>query len=68
MTNTDDFRNDVYEANQLRVLMELEGNKSKPITNVTIDGLRFIDTRYTFLDDHGIPRYNDTFAAYFNIS
>src|SRR5689334_7413698 len=43
----------------LDVILRYIGNQSNPIENVTIRGITFRDTEYTYLLDHGMPSGGD---------
>ena len=48
-----------WVATQQRVLININGSMQRPVVNVTIAGLSFADTRYTYLDPHGMPSGGD---------
>ena len=61
-----DIENMIFEATKLKTLFELKGNnQSDPIENVTFTDVQFMDTRYTYLDYHGIPS-GMCFVMYFD--
>ena len=41
------------------VLFNISGNQTNPVKNVSIKGLTIRDTRYTYLDPHGLPSGGD---------
>ena len=51
--NNTNINDAVFEGTKLKTVMEFNGNQTHPISNIVINGLNFIDTEYTFLDDHG---------------
>merc|ERR1719487_2877135 len=48
-----------FEGTNLKVLLSAMGTKEKPVTDVTITGITFRDTAYTFMDPHGMPSGGD---------
>ena len=44
---------------QLKQLLRVTGTKAAPVTNVTIRGVGFRDSAYTYLDEWGIPSGGD---------
>jgi len=42
-----------------RVLFNISGTPDKPVKNVKLSGLTLRDTRYTYLDPHGMPSGGD---------
>jgi len=42
-----------------RVLFNINGTQEKPVKNISIKGLVLRDTRYTYLDTHGMPSGGD---------
>ena len=51
--------NEEWVATHARVLFNLSGTMALPIRNLTIRGLTLRDTRYTYLDSHGLPSGGD---------
>jgi len=49
----------VFEATNLRVLMNYTGTMAKPVENQVIRGMTLRDTRTTYLDPHGMPSGGD---------
>jgi hypothetical protein len=47
------------EAPLARVLLNLTGTAAAPVRNVSLLGLGFRDSRYTYLDPHGVPSGGD---------
>ena len=43
----------------MRVLFNLSGSIEQPVRNITLQGLSLRDTRYTYLDAHGMPSGGD---------
>jgi len=44
---------------QLRTLINISGTQWDPVHDLTIDGLMFKSTRYTYMDPHGVPSAGD---------
>jgi len=44
---------------QLSVLVNISGSMWKPVKNVTIQGITFKSTRYTYMEPHGVPSAGD---------
>eukprot|EP00971_Amphidinium_carterae_P261260 5182949-Amphidinium_carterae.1 len=44
---------------QLTVLLNVSGSMRKPVKNVTIQGVTFKSTRYTYMEPHGVPSAGD---------
>ena len=53
---TEQMENLVFEATNLKVVMNYTGTMDKPVENQTIRGMTIRDTQYTYLDPHGMPR------------
>ena len=51
--------NTSFIGTNLNILFNITGTQSNPVKNITIRGLTFRDTRYTFLDSHGLPSGGD---------
>ena len=49
----------VYVATQLKTLIVINGTMSEPVEDVTIRGVNFRDTAYTYMDPHGMPSGGD---------
>ena len=47
-----------FEATNLKVIVNYTGTMSKPVENQGIRGMTIMDTQYTYLDPHGMPRYD----------
>jgi hypothetical protein len=58
-TNDGPTGDEAWVATQLRALVDIRGDKDLPVTDVTIAGLTMRDTRYTYLDPHGMPSGGD---------
>ena len=43
----------------LKTLLDITGTQSDPIEGVTLQGLGFRDSQYTYLDEWGIPAGGD---------
>ena len=43
----------------MRVLFNISGSMDAPVQGVTLRGLSLRDTRYTYLDIHGMPSGGD---------
>jgi len=48
-----------FVATNSRVLFNVTGSMDNPIRNTKIQGLKIIDTRFTYLDPHGLPSGGD---------
>eukprot|EP00041_Stephanoeca_diplocostata_P027514 m.757752 g.757752 ORF g.757752 m.757752 type:complete len:945 (+) comp23189_c0_seq1:37-2871(+) len=48
-----------FVATRLRRLVEVVGSKAAPVTNVTLRGVGFRDTHYTYMDPWGVPSGGD---------
>eukprot|EP01084_Bolivina_argentea_P051380 94510_1 len=46
-------------ATNAKVLVNITGSMKTPVKNITIQGIQFRDTRYTYLDPHGMPTGGD---------
>lgn len=44
-----------YVVPKLKVLVNITGTQAAPVVGVTLAGLNFRDTAYTYLDPHGMP-------------
>merc|ERR1712019_81196 len=44
---------------QLRVLVNVSGSQWNPVRNVTLQGITFKSSRYTYMDPHGVPSAGD---------
>merc|ERR1712070_1067767 len=44
---------------QVRTLINISGSQWDPVHSLTIDGLTFKSTRYTYMDPHGVPSAGD---------
>jgi len=44
---------------QERVLVNISGTQWDPVKDLTIDGVTFKSTRYTYMDPHGVPSAGD---------
>jgi len=42
-----------------RLLLNISGSQWNPVRNITIDGITFKSTRYTYMDPHGVPSAGD---------
>eukprot|EP00928_Gymnodinium_smaydae_P031890 TRINITY_DN23259_c0_g1_i1.p1 TRINITY_DN23259_c0_g1~~TRINITY_DN23259_c0_g1_i1.p1 ORF type:complete len:828 (+),score=100.29 TRINITY_DN23259_c0_g1_i1:55-2538(+) len=51
--------NIVFEAVVSKVLLNASGTMDDPVKDVSIEGLEFRDTAYTFMDPHGMPSGGD---------
>jgi len=49
----------VFEATQLRVLLNYTGTMKEPVEDMVIRGMTLRDTRTTYLDAHGMPSGGD---------
>ena len=47
----------VFVATNLKRLFNISASQKSPAKNITIQGLTFRDTAYTYLDDHGLPTF-----------
>ena len=50
---------EAWVATQQRVLFRINGTMASPVRDVTIQGLSLRDTRFTYLDPHGMPTGGD---------
>jgi len=50
---------EAWVATHLRVLINVSGSMANPVSDLTIQGLTLRDTRYTYLDTHGMPSGGD---------
>jgi len=48
-----------YVVTNLKVLLNITGTQASPVKGVTLSGLGFRDTAYTYLDPHGMPSGGD---------
>jgi hypothetical protein len=46
---------EAWVATKTRVLMNVSGAMGAPVRNVSVLGMRLVDTRQTYLDVHGMP-------------
>ena len=44
---------------QIPTLVNISGSQSDPVQDVTIDGIKFTGTRYTYMYPHGVPSAGD---------
>ena len=44
-----------YVVPQLKTLISINGTMSEPVEDITIRGVNFQDTAYTYMDPHGMP-------------
>eukprot|EP01084_Bolivina_argentea_P066964 122061_1 len=51
--------NTVFEATNLKVLVNYTGSMAKPVENQAVRGVTLRDSQYTYLDDHGMPSGGD---------
>ena len=49
----------LYVATQLKTLISINGSMTDPVEDITIRGVNFRDTAYTYLDPHGMPSGGD---------
>ena len=49
----------LYVATQLKTLISINGSMSNPVEDITIHGVNFRDTAYTYMDPHGMPSGGD---------
>ena len=49
----------LYVVTQLKTLISINGSMSDPVQNITISGVNFRDTAYTYMDPHGMPSGGD---------
>jgi hypothetical protein len=47
-----DLSNSITEISRLKHLIEISGNREKPVNNVKIEGIRFAHTKTTFMEDY----------------
>ena len=48
-----------YVVPQLKTLISINGTMSEPVEDITIRGVNFRDTAYTYMDPHGMPSGGD---------
>ena len=58
-SGTEPPSNTLYVVTQLKTLILINGSMSDPIQNITISGINFRDTAYTYMDPHGMPSGGD---------
>ena len=46
-------------APQMRTLINVSGTQWDPVTDVVTSGIKFVATRYTYMDPHGVPSAGD---------
>jgi hypothetical protein len=46
-------------ASNLKTLIDVRGSQDYPVRNIKIQGIKFVNTAYTFLDPHGVPSGGD---------
>jgi len=46
-------------ATNLKTLIDIQGDQSDPVQNITIQGVKFTAAAYTYLDPHGVPSGGD---------
>ena len=51
--------NEEWVATKARVVFNISGTQAAPVDNVTLQGLVIRDSRYTYLDPHGLPSGGD---------
>eukprot|EP01083_Nonionella_stella_P110129 322065_1 len=51
--------NTVFEATNLKVLVNYTGSMAKPVENQAVRGVTLRDSQYTYLDDHGMSSGGD---------
>ena len=49
----------LFVVTQLKTLISIKGSMSEPVENITIRGVNFRDTAYTYMDPHGMPSGGD---------
>ena len=49
----------LYVVTQLKTLISIKGSMSDPVEGITIQGVGFRDTAYTYMDPHGMPSGGD---------
>ncbi len=52
-------RDTLFVATQLKTLISIKGFKNIPVEDITISGINFRDTAYTYMDLHGMPSGGD---------
>lgn len=50
---------ETFVATRLRTLVNATGTPDRPVSDVAIRGLSFVDARYTYMDPHGMPSGGD---------
>ena len=56
---TDNIHDLLFEATNLKVLLNYTGSMTDPVKNQEVRGMTMKDTQYTYLDDHGMPSGGD---------
>eukprot|EP01114_Cavostelium_apophysatum_P013942 TRINITY_DN3485_c0_g1_i1.p1 TRINITY_DN3485_c0_g1~~TRINITY_DN3485_c0_g1_i1.p1 ORF type:complete len:916 (-),score=185.26 TRINITY_DN3485_c0_g1_i1:40-2787(-) len=51
--------NFTLEVSNLKVLFDVTGTQQDPVQDLTIQGLNFVNTAYTYMDPHGVPSGGD---------
>eukprot|EP01111_Echinosteliopsis_oligospora_P012301 TRINITY_DN4197_c0_g1_i1.p1 TRINITY_DN4197_c0_g1~~TRINITY_DN4197_c0_g1_i1.p1 ORF type:complete len:808 (-),score=212.17 TRINITY_DN4197_c0_g1_i1:52-2475(-) len=49
----------VFSASNLKVLINITGSQADPVNNITLTGITFRNTAYTYMDPHGVPSGGD---------
>ena len=49
----------LFVVPQLKTLLNIQATQEKPAQNITIRGVNFRDTAYTYMDPHGMPSGGD---------
>ena len=48
-----------FVATRLKELVRIQGTQREPVRNITLKGLIFRDTAYSYMDSHGLPSGGD---------
>lgn len=51
--------NTTFVVTNIKTLLSVQASQSSPAENITIKGIRFRDTVYTYMDPHGMPSGGD---------
>lgn len=52
-----------FVSAEVKVLINISGTQDDPVKDIHISGITFRDAAYTFMDPHGMPRYEHLCTA-----
>ena len=52
-----------FVSAEVKVLINISGTQNDPVKDIHISGITFRDAAYTFMDPHGMPRYEHLCTA-----